>query len=123
MLIASTLNNNSNGYSIVNKEFLASYIADYSRDFTKCAVADIANVSAQSNYRVVHNLGTQNIVLNAYEISSTPVSVEVSYSVPDASTVVVSFDSLGEIKPTVRIVIIGALTNSTARVSLIKNSD
>lgn len=121
MLIASTLNNNSNRYSIVNKDFLTSYIADYTSDYTKCAVADIADVSAQSSYRIVHNLGTQNIVLNAYETTSTPVSVEASYSVPDASTVVVSFDSLGGQKPAIRVVIIGALTNSTAQVSLIQN--
>lgn len=123
MLIASTLNNNSNGYSIVNKEFLTSYIADYTSNYTKCAVADISNVSAQSSYRIVHNLGTQNIVLNAYETTSTPVSVGISYSVPDVSTVVVSFDSLGGQKPTVRIVIIGALTNSVAQVSLLQNPD
>ena len=117
MLITSTLNASSNGYSIVNKNYLESI----SRDNVRCAVADIQDASARHSYRIDHNLGTQNVVLNAYDVTSTPVSVGISYSVPDASTVVVSFDSLGGKKPTVRIVIMGALTNSTAQVTLLQN--
>lgn len=116
MLITSTLDSSSNGYSIVNKNYLESF----SRDNVRCAVADISNVSAQSSYLITHNLGTQNVVLNAYDTTATPVSVGVAYSVPDASTVVVSFDSLGGKKPTVRVIIMGALTNSTAQVSLLQ---
>ena len=116
MLITTTLNSSSNGYSIVNK----NYLETASRDNVRCAVADISNVSAQSSYMITHNLGTQNVVLNAYDTTTTPVSVGISYSVPDASTVVVSFDSLGGKKPTVRVVIMGALTNSTAQVSLVQ---
>lgn len=116
MLITSTLNSSSNGYSIVNK----NYLETVSRDNVRCAVADIPDVSAQSSYRITHNLGTQNVVLNAYDTTNTPISVGISYSVPDASTVVVSFDSLEEKKPTVHVVIMGALTNSTAQVSLVQ---
>lgn len=116
MLITSTLNSSSNGYSIVNKNYLEAV----SRDNVRCAVADIPDVSAQSSYRITHNLGTQNVVLNAYDTTNIPISVGISYSVPDASTVVVSFDSLGEKKPTVHVVIMGALTNSTAQVSLVQ---
>ena len=71
MLITSTLNSSSNGYSIVNK----NYLETVSRDNVRCAVADIPDVSAQSSYRITHNLGTQNVVLNAYDTTNTPISV------------------------------------------------
>ena len=116
-LITSNLTSSSNGYSIVNK----NYLDNLSRDYVRCAVADIANPSAQTSYSITHNLGTQNIVLNAYDVTSTPQSVELAYSVPDASTVIVSFNSLGSGKPAVRIVIMGALTHSTATVATVNN--
>lgn len=116
MLITSALNSSSNGYSIVNK----NYLEMATRDNVRCAVANISDVSALSVYRIVHNLGTQNVVLNAYDTTATPTSIEVSYSVPDTSTVIVSFDSLGGNTPTIRIVIMGALTNSTAQVTLLQ---
>lgn len=116
-LIASNLTPNSNGYSIVYK----SYLEAFSRDYVRCAVADINNVTAQTSYRITHNLGTSDVVLSAYDTAKTPVSIDVSYSVPDASTVVVSFDSLGGKQPTVRVVIMGALTHSTATVTQVVN--
>ena len=116
-LITSTLTSNSNGYSIVNKNYLESF----TRDYVRCAVADIVNPIEQTDYSISHNLGTQDIVLNAYDVSSTPHSVDIAYSVPDSSTVIVSFDSLGGSKSLIHIVIMGALTHSTATVTVINN--
>ncbi len=114
-LITSTLTPNSNGYSIVNKNYLDSI----TRDYVRCAVADIVNPLAQTNYSINHNLGTQNIVLNAYDVtSSVPQSVDIAYSVPDVSTVNISFNSLGGSKSVIHIVIMGALTHSTATVTV-----
>lgn len=113
MQILSSLNSNSDGYSIVNK----NYLELVGRDYVKCAVANITGVTAQANYTITHNLGTSNIVLSAYDTSKQPISVDVTYSVPDASTVVLSFDSLGGKNPNVRVVIMGALTHSVATVT------
>ena len=113
MQILSSLNSNSDGYSIVNK----NYLELVGRDYVKCAVANITSVTAQANYTITHNLGTSNIVLSAYDTSKQPTSVDVTYSVPDASTVVLSFDSLGGKTPNVRVVIMGALTHSVATVT------
>lgn len=116
MLIASQLDSSSNGYSIVNKNFLEYF----NRDYVRCAVGTILNASSNTSYTVTHNLGTENVIVSAYEIKSpSPVAVTAAYSVPDSSTVVVSFDSFGGKSPNLRIVVMGALTHSTATVTVV----
>lgn len=117
MLIASTLNNNSSGYSIVNKEFLASYLAWYNRDYLRCAVADIMNPESETAYILTHNLGTDNVIVNAYELSNNvPESIEISYSVPDASTIRVAFNKIS--KNTIRVIVTGAINCGDASVAV-----
>ena len=116
MLIASQLDSSSNGYSIVNKNFLEYF----NRDYVRCAVGTILNASANTSYTVTHNLGTENVIVSAYEVKSpSPVAVTAAYLVPDSSTVVVSFDSFGGKSPNLRIVVMGALTHSTATVTVV----
>lgn len=116
MLIASQLDSSSNGYSIVNKKFLEYF----NRAYVCCAVGTILNASPNKSYTVTHNLGTENVIVSAYEINSpSPVAVTAAYSVPDSSTVVVSFDSFGGKSPNLRIVVMGALTHSTATVTVV----
>lgn len=120
MLITSALNNNSNGYSIVNKDFLTSYIADYNSGYTKCAVANINTPVSGTCYQITHSLGTQNIILNAYILEVDGFNtVEVSYAVPDTSTVMVSVDNVPANTGTLRVVMVGALNTEDASVSVV----
>ena len=117
-LIVSKLDSSSNGYSIVNKNYLEAY----GRGYVKCATCDISSPSANSSYRITHNLGTRNIVLNAYGISGEQVAVEIEHSVPNENTVIVTFSkfdtsSIG----TIRIVVMGALTSVSVSAEKIDN--
>lgn len=120
MQLVGDLRQKSNDYSIVNKK----YLEYFNRDYVRCAVADIAQAADDTSYRIDHNLGTSNIVLGAYSTTNSfASSVDIGYNVLDASSVVVHFDSLGSAKPAVRIVIMGAMTYSTATVTQIVNPD
>lgn len=115
MLIASTINSQSNKYSLINKEAL-----DY---YTQVAVADIEHPSINTSYIITHNLGTQNIVLNAYDVSTALTSVEISYTVPDNSTAIVSFGNFDSSVNTVRIVVTGAVNYTQATVTPVSNNN
>lgn len=118
MLIASKLDSSSNGYSIVNKNYL-EYLQ---RDYVRCAVGTIVKALPNTSYAVTHNLGTENVIVSAYEVKSPfPVAVTAAYAVQDGSTVVVSFDSFGGKSPDLRIVVMGAITHSDATVTTVPN--
>lgn len=119
MLIASTLNNESNGYSLVNKNFLNLF----GQSCVKCAVADISSPSKNSSYRVTHNLGTRNVVVSIYDVSTSYASVEAGYTVPDENNVIINLDNFDNSKvSTIKVVVMGAITYTTATASKITNN-
>ena len=98
----------------------AEYIEYDSSNCVKCAVVTISNAVSNSIYKITHNLNTQNIVLNAYDITSgSAASVEISYSILNENNIAVYFDSFGDVRPNIRIVMMGSQISSTARVVLL----
>jgi hypothetical protein len=120
MLIGSELNNNSHDYSIVNKKYLASYLASCSSTYVKCAAVTIENAETNSDYRVTHNLGTMDIVADAYNYGGSQEQVSVSYIVQDASNIIVHVDKIDDNRQNIRVVVMGAMNPSTATYTKVK---
>lgn len=117
MLIASKLNSSSNDYSIVNKEFLTSYISDYTNSYTKSAIAHIVNPKSGSEYLITHGLNTYDIILSAYTKSNmVSYSVDVAYRITGDSSIVISFNNIPSGTGVVDIVMVGAYNSDTATV-------
>ena len=119
MLIASTLNNGSNEYSLVNKQYLDLF----GQNCVKCAAVDISHPSANTNYRINHNLGTQNVVLSAYDVSTALNVADIAYSVPNNNNVIISLNHIPSSLNTMRVIVMGALTVTTATATVVEQNN
>lgn len=114
MLIATNIDSSSNEYSVVNKK----YVDGIANRFMKCAVAEIPNPQGNTSYAIIHNLDSENVIVDAYNIRGEhPIPVEIAYMVNDENSITVTLDSIGNTSPYLRIIVIGAIASSTAELS------
>lgn len=112
MLIAGTITNNSNDYSIVNKEYVKNYTV-------QCVVTEL-NAISNASYIIIHNLNTPAIIIDVQERNSSPENVMVSYSIIDNNSIRITFSrvSVSTASIPVRIVIFGSAHYATGTYTL-----